>query len=141
MEKIKLSEMLAGISSSVQEAQSIIEKKAMQDFFLYFEDIKGAAQDCKPYIRKILIPSEVSAMKKDMQITVPLASVIHHKQMLMDEVVITVHGRLRTENGEMEVILDSGEECTPDEIRLVYKCNDSTEGAAQVIQSLARSIE
>lgn len=143
MEEVSLSALLAGISTSVQEAQQAIEKNAMQDFFSYFEESKAEGQDYEPYVKKIMVPAQNSVLKKNTQITVPVPTMIHHKKMLLDEVVITVHGKLEVKNDDSKVIIrqEAQDVSGQDEIRLVYRSSECTEGTDKIIQSLLRSIE
>ena len=144
MEQILLKDLLKGISSSVQEAQDFIDKSGIEQFFSYFQsNEESTSKDYEPYIRNIIIPADISTMQKDTKVTVPLATMVHHKRMLMDEVTITLHGKVMGDGIEPTIMLNPKElsEGDADEIKLVYKCLDMPEGQDKVVSALIRNIE
>ena len=144
MEQILLKDLLKGISSSVQEAQDFIDKSGIEQFFSYFQsNEESTSKDYEPYIRNIIIPADVPTMQKYTKVTVPLVAMVHHKRMLMDEVTITLHGKVMEDGMEPIIMLNPKElgEKDVDEIKLVYKCLDMPEGQDKVVSSLIRNIE
>ncbi len=144
MEQILLKDLLKGISSSVQEAQDYIDKSGIEQFFSYFQsNEESISKEYEPYIRNIMIPAEVSTMQKNTKVMVPLVAMVHHKRMLMDEVTITLHGKIMEGEKETSIMLNTKENdaTDTDEIKLVYKCLDMTEGQDKVVSALVRNIE
>ncbi len=93
-------------------------------------------------MKNIVIPDKYSRLHKDTQITVPVAAMVHHKNMVMDEVTIVVHGKLGKKDGETSIELgvknDASE--TLDEIKLIYRCQHPTEETEKVIRGLSDNI-
>lgn len=142
MEAVSLKALLTGIGESVKEAQNAIRRNEIQDFFSYFETHSDNKPGYTPQMKNIVIPADVSRLHKDTKIAVPLVAMVHHKNMLMDEVTITLHGKIRESNGEPMILLGTKDEESDvqDEIKLVYRCQEATEEHERVMEAITENI-
>lgn len=131
--EMKLDELLASISLSVQQAGQIVDRDAADVF------LKLAASTI-----------EMTAEKGGSR-EIPVAALMHHKPLLLDEVSIRMNASLRLENGSVYVETmpsvaegDSGSETNGTkkqaEIMLTYKSSEPSEGIARITNDLNRNL-
>lgn len=131
--EMKLEELLASISLSVQQAGQTIDHDAA-DTFLKLAD------------STVEIVSEKGGKTK-----MPVAALMHHRPLLLDEVSIRMKTSLKMEKGSIYVETaqnKTGEEevqqkeppAGQTEILLTYKGSDPSQGIARITEQMNRNL-
>ena len=155
--------LIETIGTSVSMAQQGIERHSLEKFFEYFQQPELMAnsegelnepQGYKPITAKVAMPSGDNISKQTI-VDVPLVSLISHRQVQLDKVVVKVKTRLSSDNyGNIEAdinvpvsntanTLDGAEapvNSEKAEVELVFNVRDSAEGLSRVVQDISKTI-
>lgn len=160
---MNIQDLIETIGTSVSMAQQGIERHSLKKFFEYFQQPEPMAnsegelnelQGYKSITAKVAMPSGDNINKQNI-VDVPLVSLISHRQVQLDKVVVKVRTRLSSDNyGNIEANINvpvsnaantlDGDEAPVNsekaEMELVFNVRDCAEGLSRVVQDISKTI-
>ena len=151
MECIKVDELVTELSKAMQSAQGALQAANLQTFWSYFEDADAGAVKAKS--KKLVVSYPDNGKIKNGSIDVPLASLVPHGHMSLDNIDLTIYADLDVENGSLIAKLspdekkglfhkDTKKKKVPGlcEIKLSFKNESAADGVKNVTATLNKNI-
>lgn len=150
MEKIEFQTLIAEVTRAVQITQHMMEKTQTANFLNYFEDTGSVLE---PVTKEIRVTYYEGDSPKEGKFFVPVAALVPHNGLVMEQVDVTVRASLTTiedklmaelspagkqeESQSEDKISESSNQC---EIKLSFRNKDASDGMREVVNMLNKTI-
>lgn len=139
---IELTALLAGVGEAVQQAQTHLERQAVEQFCSYFsagEGENGVA--LAPASRQFLLPDPKEGVRR---LEAAEAALVHHNTMTLDTVRVQLNilPRLEDDSRLLVEVGPAGEEVDPaySRLELTFRGASAAEGVARLNQRTIQTL-
>lgn len=150
MEKIEFQTLIAEVAKAVHMTQYMMEQTQTANFLKYFEDTNGVLA---PVTKEIRVTYYEGDIPKEGKFFVPVATLVPHNGLVMEQVDVTVRANLITKDDNLmadlspagkqdetqadDKLSDAGSQC---EIKMSFRNKDASDGMREVVSMLNKTI-